>query len=76
MSEGNGIGSLETSTPKITLAIIFDPTTGALQVTGPIDNQLLCFGLLELAKENLKIHAANQAKRIVGVPPGMRIARG
>lgn len=64
---------IETATPKIQLAIMFDPTTGALSVNGPIDNLILCFGLLEMAKENLRNHHAKNQARIALVPPGMRL---
>jgi hypothetical protein len=36
----------------ITLTIVMDET-GNIQVNGPLTNKVLCYGLLELAKESV-----------------------
>lgn len=38
---------------------------GQIAVTGPIDNIILCYGLLEAAKEVLQKHREKIAARIV-----------
>ena len=37
----------------ITLTVTFDPATGQVQVTGPIQDKILCCGLLEMAKSTV-----------------------
>lgn len=37
--------------PQVKLTIALDPSTGQVNVNGPIGDRLLCFGLLEMAKE-------------------------
>lgn len=37
----------------MTLEIRYDPRTGRVELQGPLDNGLLCYGLLEKAKEIL-----------------------
>jgi len=37
---------------------------GAVSVTGPIDQLMLCYGLLEVAKDSLRNHAIEKAKTI------------
>jgi len=39
------------SMPKIQLVINFNPENYKIDVSGPLENKLLCIGLLELAKE-------------------------
>lgn len=38
----------------IELHITFDQQTGNVQVTGPLPNKLLCYGMLELAKDVIR----------------------
>lgn len=38
---------------------------GKLGLQGPINNKLLCYGLLELAKDAIVSHHAEQDKRVV-----------
>lgn len=35
---------------------------GQVQVSGPIDNRMLCYGLLEMAKDVVREFVANQKK--------------
>lgn len=49
--------------PRIELLIALDDT-GQVQVTGPIDQTLLCYGLLEIARDVIAEHKA-KAQRLV-----------
>jgi hypothetical protein len=45
------------------LVITFDQVTGALNVTGPIQNAVICFGMMEAAKDVIRKYIdANQGK--------------
>lgn len=35
---------------QVQLVIVLDPETGQLQVSGPLQNKLVCLGMLEMAK--------------------------
>ena len=37
--------------PQIQLTITFDTDTGSINVTGPIENKMLSYGLLESARD-------------------------
>lgn len=37
----------------ITLTVTFDPPTGQIQIVGPIQDKILCCGLLEMAKNTI-----------------------
>lgn len=45
----------------IELKIMFDPQTGQLQVGGPINDKILCYGLLERAKDMVRDFDATKA---------------
>lgn len=49
--------------PQIQLIITLDDT-GQIGVTGPINNQLMCYGMLEMAKIAVTAHA-KQNEQIV-----------
>lgn len=69
MSEnGNGNNSQAPST-VVTLVITMDQLTGQVNVTGPIQNTILCMGMIEMAKHALHKFADEQAKgnRIIPV---------
>jgi hypothetical protein len=51
---------------KIELVISFDQTTGQVGVSGPINDRILCYGLLEMARE--AIAKAGQEKKNGIVP--------
>lgn len=56
----------------IQLLITMDPSDGKVSVTGPIDQPVLAYGLLELARDAIKDHNARrteEAQRRI-VPPG------
>lgn len=40
---------------------------GAISVSGPIDNKLISYGMLELAKESIAQYHENKKKNIVEV---------
>jgi hypothetical protein len=44
---------------------------GRLQVSGPIQDKILCYGMLELAKTVVTAH--KQENKIVAVPPGAKL---
>lgn len=47
-----------------TLTITMDEV-GNINVNGPIDNRLLCYGLLEVAKDTVTTHCAAANNRII-----------
>jgi hypothetical protein len=48
--------------------------TGQVSVTGPIDQLMLCYGMLEIAKDNLKAHHA--AKQMKAAMPTASVVGG
>lgn len=60
--------------PAIQLVIQMDET-GSVNVSGPIQNQLLCFGLLEMAKVAIQDHAKQNQQRVQPAPPGLVIPK-
>ena len=40
---------------------------GSVQVTGPINDLMLCYGLMEAAKDSLREHRAKQAANPIQV---------
>lgn len=48
----------------ITLRIDMDEKTGKIQVTGPMDNKVLSFGLLEFAKMQIAAFVPSDPKMI------------
>ena len=54
---------------KPKLIVELDPQTGAVTVNGPINDQIFCFGMLELAKEAIRTHAKEQNQRILVARP-------
>jgi hypothetical protein len=59
--------------PKIQLIIEFDGRE--TRVSGPMDNKLLCYGLLGLAHDIIREFNAEEASKQVkladGLPPGL-----
>ena len=54
--------------PVIPLVIVLDPRTNSVSIAeGPLENYLVCFGMLELARAILlkKLHAQMDPKRVV-----------
>ncbi len=59
------------NTTKLTITM---SPNGAISVTGPIDNGLLCFGLLEVAKDVVREHIRKKAES--GIVPVQILLRG
>ncbi len=47
------------NTTKLTITL---SPNGKVQVEGPVDQVMLCFGLLEVAKDVIRTHAQKQAE--------------
>jgi hypothetical protein len=64
MAENGNGAQAQTQTPSTTavLSITFDQLTGQVQVNGPIQNLVLCMGMMEMAKQALHDFAKEQAK--------------
>ena len=57
-----------TNPPRFELVIRVS-TDGRIQVSGPIHDKLLCYGLLESARDAIKEHTDKMA------PPAIQVAR-
>lgn len=42
--------------------------TGTVSVNGPIDQVLMCYGLLDMAKDSIRNHVEQKAKKMVQAP--------
>ncbi len=56
--DGNGNNAV----PPVVLTITLDQLTGAVRADGPIANPMLCFGMMEMAKQAIYEHAKELAK--------------
>lgn len=54
------------------LAITMDET-GRISVNGPIDNEILAYGLLEKARQAIYEHNQQKKRSIVTLPPGSHL---
>lgn len=54
----------------IQLVITLDETTGAFNVGGPIDNKLICYGLLGMARDAID-ERAKQEQRLIQPANGL-----
>lgn len=54
---------------KIQLEILFDPSTGNIAVNGPIHNKVICFGILECAKNAIQNFEGGPATGLI-LPKG------
>lgn len=55
----------------IQIVVQFDPQTRQVQVSGPLQDKVLCYGLLEIARDTLHEHfMRSEAAKIVPVPAG------
>jgi len=59
--DGNGHNPPVPST-TLTLTIVFDQMSGAVNVQGPVENALVCYGMLEAAKDAVRYHAMQRAQ--------------
>ena len=55
--------------PPIQMVITFNPNNGSIQVTGPINNRTLSYGMLEMAKEAI-YDLKEKMKSQIQVPKG------
>jgi hypothetical protein len=53
-------------TPKIQLIITLDPTSRAVSVNGPIQDKLMCLGMIELAKAAIQSFDPSRVPTVVG----------
>jgi len=60
MSEQSNGHKAPVPSSTLILTITFDQMTGHVNVTGPIENGLVCYGMLECAKDALRAHAAQK----------------
>ena len=69
--EGNGA-----QPTSVVLTITLDQLTGSVQVSGPIGNRFVCYGMLEMAKEAIAAQAKPDVKpsHLTLLPPGSRLA--
>jgi hypothetical protein len=58
-----------TAPAELKLVITLDSTTGQVNVNGPINDRIFCFGLLEMAKEAINAYSAQQQKQIMVARP-------
>ena len=53
------------NTTKLTITL---SPNGGVSVTGPIDNAMLCYGLLEVAKDVVRTHVQKKAESLIIQP--------
>lgn len=53
----------------IRIVITFDPTNGAVNLEGPLNNPLIVYGLLEKARQITQNYEAQQAPRVTPATP-------
>jgi hypothetical protein len=66
MEQANKNTQPQQTRPKMTIEMLED---GRIQVHGPIENKLLCYGLLELAKDAVREYADKKAWLAMQQPP-------
>jgi len=59
--------------PDVTLTITLSEA-GQVSCTGPLENRLICYGLMELAKEVIREHSANMNRRVIPASPADQLA--
>jgi hypothetical protein len=55
--------------PVIQLTIALDTDSGTTHVSGPIDNQVLAYGLLEVARDAIQDQKRRAEQTIIQAPP-------
>lgn len=48
--------------PPITLVLTLDPLSGRIHISGPLDNRMLCYGMMEMAKDALRSAAEGKGE--------------
>ena len=58
---------------KKTFMIVFDTLTGEISINGPLNERLLCHGMLDMARVSLEDwYRANAVKTPAGEPEGKK----
>lgn len=65
-----GDGAAEGPPPSVSLIITMHE--GRVSLTGPLDDLVLCYGMVEVAKDQLRLRRAQQRAAIVP-PSGFRL---
>jgi hypothetical protein len=73
MAENGHNGHGQAPSTTLVLTITLDQLSGALNVNGPIQNALLCYGMLEAAKDAIRNSASQGERRIVPASMGPRV---
>lgn len=64
----------------VELKISFNPATNEVAFSGPLENKLLCYGLLEMARDAVKSFGektvAQRGLQVVGAMPEIQAAGG
>lgn len=61
---------------SITITVILE-RDGSVNVSGPLNNPVLCYGLLESGKDAVRRYVAEQSeKRIITPPQGLTLVDG
>ena len=68
MADEKQNGNAATPNSTLELRITWDQLTGAINVTGPIQNKVLAFGMMEAAKEAVTKYHEAAAKNVVLAP--------
>jgi hypothetical protein len=53
--DGNGNNLATAPSTTLVMTISLDQLTGAVRVTGPIENRFVAYGMLELAKDAVRV---------------------
>lgn len=58
---------------EFTVTITFNARTGVMNIEGPLDQGVLCYGILEQAKDLVRVHGLkkNQQRPTIVRPPGV-----
>jgi len=46
----------------VRMEILFDQVKGTIQVNGPVENPIFCYGLLECARQSIQQHNQRKAE--------------
>ena len=73
MSESGNPTRKDNASTVVTLTITLDQLTGMVNVNGPLQNPLLCYGLLEAAKDSIRAYVQQNQSPIVKPNLGLRM---
>jgi hypothetical protein len=54
--------------PQIQLTITLDSDTGSTSVSGPLDNQIMAYGMLEVARDAIWERKQKDAQSVIQMP--------